>query len=558
MHARVKQAPAGMSTAPAVDRQTRERTLRARLVLLVLALLIPALVLASILTWHSTRQAYAAQERQLTVSARTLSLMVEGRLNEQAGLLKALATSARLRQGDWEGFDAQARQAIGGDGWIAVKDLSGQQLVNTRVPFGASLPRVTLPRVPQNENQRDDGLRISGLAMGLLAKEPVLVMVKAVRLEDGREVDLSLVTPSSTYTQLVKRQQLPGSWLATVLDRDHRVIARSREEARFQGKPALRLITRRLESGGEGALWAKSLDGAPMRTAYAPIPNSDWHVLVGVPREELVGPARRTLIVGAGLAIVLLAAGVALALRTAREISHAVGRLRLATARGVDAGFVAPERSGIVELDALAGDFEAAAARVGEREAQQRLLMNELNHRVKNTLATIQSVAKHTRGGATSVEQFHAALEGRILAMSGAHELLTRSDWASADLQELAEDALRPFAGPRLRISGPKVGVEPTDALNLTLIFYELATNAAKYGALSGPNGVAELSWRAEADVVLISWREQGGPTVSAPTRHGFGSRLIDRARQSLQPSDLAYDPTGVRCTLTLKARRRS
>lgn len=113
-----------------------------------------------------------------------------------------------------------------------------------------------------------------------------------------------------------------------------------------------------------------------------------------------------------------------------------------------------------------------------------------------------------------------------------------------------------PFAGPRLRISGPSVLVDPTDTLNLSLILYELATNAVKYGALSGDAGTVDLSWVCDGDQVRIRWTEAGGPAVVAPKRQGFGSRLINRARETLQPSEYHHDTAGVRCSLTLQARR--
>jgi two-component sensor histidine kinase len=163
-------------------------------------------------------------------------------------------------------------------------------------------------------------------------------------------------------------------------------------------------------------------------------------------------------------------------------------------------------------------------------------------------------VALHTRSGAGTVEEFHDALEGRVIAMSRAHELLTQADWEGAELGELARQTLSAFAGPQLRIWGPELQVGPTDALNLALVLYELATNAAKHGALSTEAGQVTLTWRRAEKGTRICWCEVGGPPVSPPTRKGFGSRLIGRAAHDLQPSTLSYAVEGVRCELTVQA----
>ena len=138
--------------------------------------------------------------------------------------------------------------------------------------------------------------------------------------------------------------------------------------------------------------------------------------------------------------------------------------------------------------------------------------------------------------------------------MSRAHEILTRTSWAGAELGVLARETLDAFAGPQLKIDGPPVQVGPTDALNLALILYELATNASKHGALSQPDGQVTLTWSLTEGQTRVVWAESGGPPVTEPTRSGFGSRLIKRATHDLQPSCLDFAPEGVRCEFTVPA----
>jgi PAS domain S-box-containing protein len=169
-------------------------------------------------------------------------------------------------------------------------------------------------------------------------------------------------------------------------------------------------------------------------------------------------------------------------------------------------------------------------------EQHRNLLINELNHRVKNTLAIVQAIASHTRN-ATSPRDFETAFTARLEALAKAHDLLTRSHWNGTTLKEAIDTALSPFLGAeathRISASGPKVWLAPNIAVMLALAFHELATNATKYGALSDERGRVNISWKAEPNdepaEIQLRWRESGGPPVSAPSRKGFGSLLMER-----------------------------
>jgi len=193
---------------------------------------------------------------------------------------------------------------------------------------------------------------------------------------------------------------------------------------------------------------------------------------------------------------------------------------------------------------------------------QLRLMINELNHRVKNTLATVQSMAAQAMRGGVDPRVAYDRFESRLMGLAEVHDVLTRESWHGADLQEVAERALRPFAkSGQVRIEGAKVWLQPRAALTMALVLHELATNAVKYGALSCEPGQVLLGWTldADADRLRMSWVESGGPTVVAPTRRGFGSRLIERALKSeLQGrADMNYAPTGLACLMEARLPRR-
>lgn len=169
-------------------------------------------------------------------------------------------------------------------------------------------------------------------------------------------------------------------------------------------------------------------------------------------------------------------------------------------------------------------------------ERQQALLVAELNHRVKNALATVQSIAAQTLRTSPDPAAFRIAFESRLMALAATHDLLTASSWRGAQLRDVLLVELEPHGPERYELDGPDVALGPNQALSLGLVFHELATNAAKYGALSTPHGCVRVSWRtveaANGQALELAWTERGGPAVTPPARRGFGSRLIERSLQ--------------------------
>ncbi len=191
-----------------------------------------------------------------------------------------------------------------------------------------------------------------------------------------------------------------------------------------------------------------------------------------------------------------------------------------------------------------------------EAETQQRLLMQELSHRVKNSLAMVQAIASQTMRNASSVAAAGETFSARLAALSRAHDLLLGGDWTRASLAVIVDSVVGIQGQPdRFTISGPETVLGPKAALALSLILHELTTNAIKYGALSNETGRVSIVWRID-DIegerqFRLRWQEQGGPPVATPTRRGFGSRLIERTFPSIAGrAETAYPPSGVIFTL--------
>ena len=198
------------------------------------------------------------------------------------------------------------------------------------------------------------------------------------------------------------------------------------------------------------------------------------------------------------------------------------------------------------------GTAQDISAQVAARERQD-LLLAELNHRVKNNLATVQAIAGQTmRSAADDPAAFRAAFDGRIQSLARGHDLLTRNVWEAADLRDVIEAALSPFAAELFDIDGPDAPtpLTPEMAVNMVMVLNELATNASKYGALSSAGRVS-IAWTVADNQLTLEWRERGGPPVAAPTRSGFGTRLTLAALQAYGGKvELTFPPEGARCRM--------
>ena len=213
------------------------------------------------------------------------------------------------------------------------------------------------------------------------------------------------------------------------------------------------------------------------------------------------------------------------------DISITVSPLRNATGRVVGASKIARD---ITERK--------------RAEAHREMLLGEMKHRVKNTLAMVQAFANPTLRSVSTEER--EKFGGRLRALAGAYELLTSETWNRAEMRRVVEQALEPFPVQRIVVEGPDCAVNATNASHLTLGLHELATNAVKYGALSNAEGRVQIDWLPEGQShVRLTWREIGGPAVPPPERKGFGSTLIELVLENVQ---LEYAPSGVVCVMSV------
>jgi len=209
-------------------------------------------------------------------------------------------------------------------------------------------------------------------------------------------------------------------------------------------------------------------------------------------------------------------------------------------------------------LEQASIDAKALLAQAGidakEREAAdklQKLILGELHHRVKNTLATVSAIASQSFRAATSIEHGQKAMEGRLIALGRAHDLLMQVSWANASLTHTLSDATDPYdghGGRRFHFNGPDIRITSGAVIALAMTFNELCTNTTKFGALSNSAGRVEIAWTIDETKqrLRLIWTEKNGPVVEPPTRRSFGTRMMESLGQQLNGQvQLAYDPSG-------------
>lgn len=212
------------------------------------------------------------------------------------------------------------------------------------------------------------------------------------------------------------------------------------------------------------------------------------------------------------------------------------------------------ENANLRRLLAQAG-IDAAEHKV--MEGVQRLLLEELHHRIKNVLATVMAIASQSLRNAKSVEDGREAIEHRLLALGRVHDLLLKNNWTSATLVSIVQTATEPFdKGERFSVQIPDIEVSPAAVLPLAMILNELCTNAVKYGALSNANGRVAISAAVDASKERFSftWVETGGPSVQTPTHQSFGTRLIEQGfvGELRGEAHLSFEASGVVCSLNI------
>jgi len=535
------------------------------LVLLFLIIATPLSALAFLATDEVARAGRNASRAALMASTKSLEATIDKEISRHLLLAQQLAQSRSLLDGDFVEFWREAKNAAAllPGTWIAVIDPAGRMLVNTLREPGDALPahistgleeKAFLTKQPQ----------LSDLYVGAATGRMIATLDVPVFRDGNPAYAISIVLDPARFQDLLEEQQhFPEGWLSGLLDREARFIARVPRGPPFEvGTPAPEAFRAVLKLSPEGLTESRSAEGIPHLGAHTQT-DDGWIVALAMRASDLDAPrseVQRWFALAAGFCILLSGT---LGWLASRKLVRQTERL-LRTAEGLAREKqIDRQPSGIREYDLVQSSFAETSGIFRARNEERRqaaehrqLLLDELSHRVRNTLTAVQSIAMQTfRGKAEpeAAQAFHA----RLMALSGAHDVLTREHWDGADLSDIVRQATAPHRGDetRIRFAGPSIRLLPKSALALAMALHELCTNAVKYGALKGDQGLVNVEWQITntegAPRLRLRWEESGGPLVQEPTKQGFGSRLLRSLSEDLDAQvELRYPSTGVVCTI--------
>ena len=519
--------------------------------LLALSIVALAVPLLAFLGMEASRLASSERARlfgEVRVGAERIAADVDQTLNGYIAILETLATTPALAEGDYATVYRQAQAALGSRGLYAfLRDLDGQQLFNTRLPYGAPLPKTNGFEVEVANMTRP---HVSDVVNGAVAKRPVMAASVPV-LDNGKiRYVLSLSLEPALMKDLLDRQQLPAEWRATIADSKGVMIARSRLHDENVGKV---MTTLKGITGSKVDVSSPDLEGRTVKWGTAPSRVAAWNVYVSVPSANVEDAARNALLNYVLIVAVFTCVGIAGAVGIARVISVPLNLAEKAAKALGEGRAVTFEPTVVVEANAV-GEALVEAARLREQAEQQiMLLMREVNHRSKNMLAVVQAIARQMP--VTDPKQFVRQFSDRIVGLAASQDLLIESNWQGVRVADLVRSQLslfRELIGTRIDIQGPPVRLQPPAAQAIGMALHELATNASKYGALADEKGRVRVTWsmagEGEGREFLLSWEESDGPEVTPPERRGFGyTIMVTMVEKSLDANVVAdYAPTGL------------
>jgi two-component sensor histidine kinase len=491
-------------------------SLPVRLALLVAGTTLPLIVFAAGIVFNNYQQERRNASQRVLETVRSIRLVLDAEMQRMTGALQVLALTGPLRNGDFEAFRPIAEGFLDqyrDGGVVLVADRAGHQLFSSVTSDTAHLPlrnnREIVERVFSTKR-----LQYSNLFVGAVKRQPI-VTVEVPVLREGEVVyDISFSPPVEIFQGIINRQRPGEDWTISIFDGDGINFARAPNPQETIAKRASASLYAEMFRSTEATLQTVSLEGVPLITSFARSSVTGWIVAAGIAESSLVGPLWRKLAITSVIGGILLLTGLAFAVRMATTI-----------ARG---------------------------------EMLHDLLIEELNHRVKNTLAILQSIAVQTFRSASRSER--EKFEGRLGALAEAHNLLSTEKWQGSELQDVVKRVLQPYLlnnPERMKMFGPHVPLSPRVAVILSMIVHEIATNAAKYGALSNDSGTVTVDWEVITEnatkKLRLIWTEAGGPHVTAPVQRGFGSRLIERSARDQLGGEATVDflPRGVVYTVT-------
>ena len=507
----------------------REYALSTLLGFVTITALLPFLLLGAYALSRYAAISRAEELAHVAIHSQILAQTVDRELWGHIDAAQIPAGSRFLQQGNIRAFDDLVRDvAVNARGDYVLVDRTGREIVDTRVPPGAELPKAANPE--EVEFVFDFQRRhVGNLAMDSVRQELLFAVHIPVFVDGGVGYVLSYIPRRGVIPDVLRQDYPARGWQAAVVDGFGRIIAESSGHAESFGKPFPKQILDRVL--GRRGLIQISDGGTDLVFAHHASDLSDWQVLVWVPMAQLQAPSNTFIRFGVAVAVVTLLVSLGAAVLAGRAIERPTRRLLKAVRSMGDGKPVRYKPSIMREANVVGQALEEASRNI-------RFVMLELSHRSKNLLAVIQAMARQTGRTAGNVKEFETRMIDRIISLSRSHDLLVERSWQGIPVADLVAAQLAPFIDwPEARVSasGPPMRLTPEAAQHIGMALQELATNASKHGALSVPSGRVAIAWGRSAGTAggeprfSMSWEESKGPIVLPPARRGFGSTIIEQ-----------------------------
>lgn len=547
------------------------RSLTAHLAGFALALVVPLLIFAAFGVFNFTQAEMTANAERLRQLAIDVSKDIDGEIANQMTFLRALAASDYLRQNNLAAFHEKAQSASQAERTnVVLLDSSLRTLLDTRVPYDAQ-PPAALDTSTGRLILESLAPQISGLvpSPGPDRQRTLNLGLPIIQNGVSRYVLLMTFTPWRLRNAILPSPLQDGSSI-TVSDKNGRIIIGEPEGSSKAHLP----MAQPADEGKTGTLVVRMDANGERWFEYAHVSQlTGWRTTVTTSGRFLEAALWQSLQWVAATALLAGLLATILATLLGRRMAGSMSRVTLAARKLASGGVVGPEPLPLSEADqimqtlALASTLiheRTAALQISEERSREqvehiRLLMSELAHRNKNQLAVVQSMARQVSKGCISIDEFLERFSSRLGSMVQSQELVFGRNRGDAPLLHLIREQLAPFTdvdGSRLVVNGPDVALTAEAAQTIGLAVHELATNATKYGALRGSEGIITVTWSVyetgNGRGLRLVWREHGGPAVAKPHQWGFGQVVIERLAAQTLNGRVSYEfpPSGVVWTL--------
>lgn len=531
-----------------------------------LTVIVPVTALAALLAVYYAGLERQRLETQAAMQADQIASDVEQEFQSLMLAGQMLAQSPDIAEGRYARFYEMARNnSVLYDVTAILANSKSEHLVNTRWPFGDKRQSSAEMQALDQKVLKTQLPLVTPMVIGNNVHKPVINVVVPAACTDPDGCTLRLSTSPERIYELLRATQPERHhrpWLALIVDPNHRVVARSRQNDKYFGQSATDAYFEAAKGREKGSLMSHALDGTPTFIAFQRVKGSGYLASVSIPRAHLDALLANTLTSVFVPLGALLAVSFIISMWLSLRISNAIGMLK-GYASAVDHK-ASVFQSPVVEINDVAAKLHTTVAHLRTREVELegsvskiRLLINETMHRAKNLLQVVQSMAKQTAMQTQSKEQFVSRFSERIAALASTQNQLVESEWQGVSIAEVIREQVATYAFDlpnQLTLDGPTLIVTPEVAQNFGLAVHELANNALKYGALSSPTGHIDVRWHLTPEQGFeMVWTETGGPKPSITGHTGFGSIVVTRlvAQSFSGKARMDFAPTGLVWTLT-------